>query len=441
MRLAGLEPAAHGLGTRCSILLSYRRKKLSLAEVFEIVLFLGRRRQWEFSGSKPNSGKQNVASSVSQSEGLASYAMADAQTRGRRYPEPPHPYRSPYQRDRDRIVHTKAFRRLEKKTQVFAPLFSDHFRNRLTHTIEVSQIARTVASALRLNAELCEVLALSHDVGHPPFGHEGESVLNSLMEEFGSGFDHNLHALRIVEDFEEKYASFRGLNLTFEVREGIVKHSRDYRPDEDLYVDIREYMLDQRPPLEAQLIDVADEIAYNSADLDDGYDSGLLELGQMRGGSTLFDELYRDVESRHPSVPEKLRVSETIRRLIDHLVTNLLQSTSERLHRNNVRSVESVRSHAARLVDFDKQARDRNREIKEYLRTALYDHARVKRARRSVGRLLEELFRFYVAQPEKLPPGHFRRVGELPVQRVVCDYIAGMTDPFAEASHRRLVGP
>ncbi len=232
--------------------------------------------------------------------------MRDELTEGRRYPEEPHPYRSEYQRDRDRIVHTKAFRRLENKTQVFDPDYSDHFRNRLTHTIEVSQITRTISEALGLNTDLCEVLALSHDIGHPPFSHEGERVLDRLMRNHGSGFDHNLHSLRIVEDFEEKYISFRGLNLTFEVREGIVKHSRDCTEEEEYHVDISEYRLGERPPLEAQVIDLADEIAYNTADLDDGYDSGLLAVEQMVEQMELFHSLYRQVEAKYPEAVEKL---------------------------------------------------------------------------------------------------------------------------------------
>ncbi|MEE8584565.1 MAG: dNTP triphosphohydrolase, partial [Acidobacteriota bacterium] len=223
---------------------------------------------------------------------LLSCAFADQATQGRRHPEKPHPYRTEYQRDRDRIIHSKAFRRLENKTQVFGPEYSDHFRNRLTHTLEVTQIARTISQALGLNTDLVEALALSHDIGHPPFSHEGESALDAIMRHCGAGFDHNLHALTIVEDFEEKYASFRGLNLTFEVREGIIKHSRDYDGSEDLYLDIRDYRMGQRPPLEAQLIDLADEVAYNSADLDDGFDSGLLNLPQLLEGSRLFRQLY-----------------------------------------------------------------------------------------------------------------------------------------------------
>ena len=279
---------------------------------------------------------------------LAPYAMRDELTEGRRYPEEPHPYRSEYQRDRDRIVHTKAFRRLENKTQVFDPDYSDHFRNRLTHTIEVSQITRTISEALGLNTDLCEVLALSHDIGHPPFSHEGERVLDQLMRNHGSGFDHNLHSLRIVEDFEEKYISFRGLNLTFEVREGIVKHSRDCTEGQEYHVDISEYRLGERPPLEAQVIDLADEIAYNTADLDDGYDSGLLTVEQMVEQMELFQSLYRQVEAKYPEAAEKLRVSETVRRVIDVLVTNLLYQTRRVLENHGIRSVEEVRLIPAR---------------------------------------------------------------------------------------------
>src|SRR3954469_25590768 len=202
-------------------------------------------------------------------QSLAPYAVQVEHSRGRRYPEPPHPYRDDFQRDRDRVVHSRAFRRLEDKTQVFTERYSDHFRNRLTHTIEVAQISRTIAAQLGLNVDLVEALALVHDVGHPPFGHAGEKALDAAMRKHGLYFDHNLHALRIVEDFELRYAAFRGLNLTFEVREGIIKHSHDYDPKQ--YPELAEYLLEQRPPLEAQLIDIADEIAYNTADLDDGY--------------------------------------------------------------------------------------------------------------------------------------------------------------------------
>src|ERR1700731_5024020 len=211
---------------------------------------------------------------------LADYAVRVEQSRGRRYPEPPHPYRDDFQRDRDRVIHARAFRRLEAKTQDFTRRHSDHFRNRLTHTLEVAQIARTVGAALGLNVDLVEALALVHDLGHPPFGHAGEKALDTAMRARGLHFDHNLHALRIVEDFEIRYAAFRGLNLTFEVREGIIKHSRDYDPAK--FPELAEYWLDKRPPLEAQLIDATDELAYNTADLDDGYEAHLLTLEQIK---------------------------------------------------------------------------------------------------------------------------------------------------------------
>src|ERR671937_2466821 len=221
---------------------------------------------------------------------LASYAVGVEQSRGRLYPEPVHPYRQDFQRVRYSIIHSRAFRRLENKPQVFTCRYSDHFRNRLTHTIEVAQIARTVAGALGLNVDLVECLALVHDIGHPPFGHAGEKALDSVMRAHGLFFDHNLHALRIVEDFELRYADFRGLNLSFEVREGIIKHSRDWSASD--FPELREYLLDQRPPLEAQLIDLADEIAYNTADLDDGFESRILSLKKIRSEVDIFDRFF-----------------------------------------------------------------------------------------------------------------------------------------------------
>src|SRR6202035_1674902 len=235
---------------------------------------------------------------------LAGVAMDASRSRGRRWPEPVHPYRGEYARDRDRVIHSRAFRRLEAKTQVFTRRFSDHFRNRLTHTLEVAQIARTIAAQVGLNVDLVEALALVHDVGHPPFGHAGEKALDAVMREHGLFFDHNLHALRIVEDFELRYAAFRGLNLTFEVREGIIKHSHDYSVEQ--FPELREYLLDQRPPLEAQLIDLADEIAYDTADLDDGYEAHLLTLPQIRHGVPVFDRFYREAEETYPDAIDKL---------------------------------------------------------------------------------------------------------------------------------------
>src|ERR1700724_3341703 len=225
---------------------------------------------------------------------LAPWAMYAKNSHGRRYPESPHPYRSAYARDRDRIIHSRAFRRLEAKTQVFTTRYSDHFRNRLTHTLEVAQIARTVAAALGLNTELAEALALVHDIGHPPFGHAGERKLDELMRAHGGSFNHNLHALRIVEQFEQRYLDYPGLNLTFEVREGIVKHSRDYDPAE--FPELWEYRLEERPPLEGQLIDFVDEIAYNTADLDDGYEAKVLNIGMICAGAPLFARFYEEID-------------------------------------------------------------------------------------------------------------------------------------------------
>ena len=357
---------------------------------------------------------------------------------GRRYPEPPHPYRNVFQRDRDRIIHAKAFRRLEKKTQVFNPNYSDHFRNRLTHTLEVSQIARTIGSALQLNTDLCEVLALSHDIGHPPFSHAGEAVLDRIMRSCGSGFEHNLHALRIIEDFEERYARFRGLNLTFEVREGIVKHSRDYAPEDRPYVDIEDYRKGERPPLEAQLIDLADEVAYNTADLDDGYGSELITLDQIMEGSHLFRRLYLRIEGDYPGAPERILVSETIRYLIDVLVTDLVRATRNRIRTKSLESVEAVRKFPTRVVGFGQEITALSRQLKNFLRSNLYHHPDLERPRREAKVLIADLFHYYQDDPARLPPAHSRRIGDHGVQRVVCDYIAGMTDSFARKVRGRI---
>src|SRR6266403_1259925 len=253
---------------------------------------------------------------------LAAYAARVEDSRGRRHPDPPHPYRNDFQRDRDRVIHARAFRRLEAKTQVFTRRYSDHFRNRLTHTIEVAQISRTIAGALGLNVDLVEALALVHDLGHPPFGHAGEKALDTDMRAHGLFFDHNLHALRIVEDFEQRYAAFRGLNLTFEVREGIIKHSRDY--DAAKYPELAEYLLDQRPPLEAQLIDLTDEIGYNTADLDDGYEAHLLTVEQISSNISMFDRCYREVQTLYPTADEKLLFNEALKRVFNYLVGDLI---------------------------------------------------------------------------------------------------------------------
>lgn len=369
---------------------------------------------------------------------LAPYAVRVEESRGRRHPEPPHPYRNDFQRDRDRVVHARAFRRLENKTQVFTRRHSDHFRNRLTHTIEVSQISRTIAAALGLNLDLVEALALAHDLGHPPFGHAGEQALDAAMRAHGLSFDHNLHALRIVEDFELRYADFRGLNLTFEVREGIVKHSRDYRADE--FPQLAEYLLDQRPPLEAQLIDLTDEIAYNTADLDDGLESRLLTLRRLRDGVESFDRLYREVQKKYPGAPEKLKFNEALKRLIDRMVTDLIETTRARLQAAGVKSLEDVRRHPQRLAAFSPAVEAERRAAKEFLYQNLYFSPRLDPEKEQAERVIRELFEGWLARPEALPPSYQEKARHEPLPRVLCDYIAGMTDNFIVKQHRKLLG-
>ncbi|HYX67532.1 MAG TPA: deoxyguanosinetriphosphate triphosphohydrolase [Terriglobales bacterium] len=366
---------------------------------------------------------------------LAPYAVRVEESRGRRHPEPPHPYRNDFQRDRDRVVHARAFRRLEDKTQVFTRRFSDHFRNRLTHTIEVAQISRTIAGALGLNVDLVEALALAHDLGHPPFGHAGEQALDAAMRAHGFSFDHNLHALRIVEDFELRYAEFRGLNLTFEVREGIVKHSRDYSRQE--FPQLAEYLLDQRPPLEAQLIDLTDEIAYNTADLDDGLEAHLLTLRRIRSGVESFDRLYREVQKKYPGAPEKLKFNEALKRMIDHMVTDLIQTTLVRVATAGAKSVEDVRRHPERLAAFSPAVEAERRAAKEFLYQNLYFSPRLDPEKEQAERVIRELFEGWLAAPETLPPSYREKATQEPLPRVLCDYIAGMTDSFILKQHRK----
>src|ERR1700678_756560 len=278
----------------------------------------------------------------------AGYAVQVEHSRGRRFPEPSHPYRNDYQRDRDRVIHARAFGRLEDKTQDFTRRYYDHFRNRLTHTIEVSQITRTVAGALALNVDLAEALALVHDLGHPPFGHAGEKALDAAMRQHGLSFDHNLHALRIVEDFEQRYAAFRGLNLTFEVREGIIKHSRDY--DAEKHTELAEYLLDQRPPLEAKLIHLTDKIDYNTADLDDGYELHLLTLDQIRAGVPVFERFFPRVEQTYPDAPDKLKFNEALKGVFNRLAGDLITNTQARVKRIGFETLEEIRLHKERVA-------------------------------------------------------------------------------------------
>ena len=369
---------------------------------------------------------------------LASWAMDVRASRGRRYPEPPHRYRDDYARDRDRVIHSRAFRRLEAKTQVFTARFSDHFRNRLTHTLEVSQIARTVAGALALNTELVEALALVHDIGHPPFGHAGERKLDELMRAHGGHFNHNLHALRIVEQFEQRYLEFKGLNLTFEVREGIVKHSRDYNAAD--FPELSEYLLELRPPLESQLIDWVDEIAYNTADLDDALEANLLDVEALCQEVPFFGNIYAGVEGRNPRAKAKLKFNEALRHVLDLLATDLITNTQWQVEKAEVQSVEDVRRVAFRLASFSDSARERNAQLKRFLFAHVYNHPLITEdCERSI-RSLEELFEYYLQHPHSMPYSYEQMAGENPRHVVVCDYIAGMTDQFLLRQHQEHLG-
>ncbi len=361
------------------------------------------------------------------------------QSRGRRYPELDHPYRNPFQRDRDRVVHARAFRRLEAKTQVFTPGLSDHFRNRLTHTIEVSQIARTVASVLDLDEDLTEALALAHDIGHPPFAHAGEDELNRQMQRFGDRFDHNLHALRIVEIFEQRYARFPGLNLTFEVREGIVKHSRDIEHGGDPELD--EYLPGSRPPLEAQLIDLADEVAYNSADLDDAFSAGLLGALQIAESVPAYARILEELQTQFPGASERERFQESLRRLIDLLVTGLIEGTVQAAKESGAGSVEELRSYPHRFAAFTPESKVANQELKRFLHRHVYSSEALASERSKSTAMIAELFQFFVEDPARLPDHHRELSHTEPIHRVVCDYIAGMTDGFLHRNYDQMLRP
>ena len=369
---------------------------------------------------------------------LAGYAVHVEDSRGRRFPEAAHPYRNDFQRDRDRVIHARAFRRLEAKTQVFTRRYSDHFRNRLTHTLEVSQVSRTIAGALGLNVDLAEALALVHDIGHPPFGHAGEKALNTAMREHGFSFDHNLHALRTVEDFEQRYAAFRGLNLTFEVREGIIKHSHDYEMKE--HPELAEYLLDQRPPLEAQLIDLTDEIAYNTADLDDGYEAHLLSLEEIREGAPIFEGFYREVEQLYPDAPDKLKFNEALKRVLNRFVDDLITNTRARLKQAGVRTLEDVRNRPQRLAAFSPAVEAERKQNKDFLYENLYYSPSLAGEKEDAERVVKELFAFWMEHPAALPHNYQEKAKEDSLPRVVCDYIAGMTDNFIFEQYEKLCG-
>lgn len=344
------------------------------------------------------------------------------------YPAPVRSARTPFQRDRERIVQARAFRRLAGKTQVFTSRASDHFRSRLTHTIEVAQIARAVAATLGLNEDLAETLALVHDIGHPPFGHAGERALDRCLSRHGRRFDHNLHALRIVEHFEQRYAAHRGLNLTLGVREGIIKHSRDYSLEQ--HPELGEYLLDQRPPLEAQLIDLADEIAYLTADLDDGVESGLLEIGHIREHVDILGRCYRRVEQEHVGVEEKLLFNEALQLMQNILTDDLMETTARNTLAIGAECLADVRRHPARLALFSPQVEAERLQEKRYLYDTLYTCGPLETEHEKAEEVVTALFNHWINDPEELPVSHFEEVENEGLARVVADYIAGMTDSF-----------
>ncbi|HUB79025.1 MAG TPA: dNTP triphosphohydrolase [Bryobacteraceae bacterium] len=369
---------------------------------------------------------------------LARLRFPVERSRGRLYPEPAHPYRNAFQRDRDRVIHSRAFRRLEAKTQVFAPGLCDHFRNRLTHTIEVAQIARTAASVLALDEDLTEALALAHDIGHPPFAHAGEEELNRQMERFGEHFDHNLHALRIVDSFEQRYARFPGLNLTFEVREGIVKHSHDIVPGRQPELDA--YLPGLRPVLEAQLIDLADEVAYNTADLDDAFSAGMFSSQDVAASVPEYAAIHEAMETQFPGATTRERFHEGLRQLVDLMVSGLIEGTAAAARQAGVGDAEEVRAAPRRLAAFTPAAAGTSRALKQFLSRTVYFSPVLTEDRRRSMSMVAELFQFFCQSPGRLPESYGEETHRRPVHRVVCDYIAGMTDAFFMRTFEANVG-
>lgn len=371
---------------------------------------------------------------------LAPYAAHDATSRGRAYKEPAPLYRGEFQRDRDRIIHCAAFRRLEYKTQVFVNHEGDLFRTRLTHSLEVAQIGRSVARALKLNEDLTEAIALAHDLGHTPFGHAGQEVLNACMREYG-GFEHNLQSLRVVDVLEERYAEFPGLNLTFETREGILKHC-SVKNAKRLGELGKRFIDRKQPGLEAQLANLADEIAYNNHDIDDGLRYGLLDIDHLNQ-IELFAEQYTVVRSTYPKLAERRVVHETIRGMINHVVVDLIENSSACLRRSKVQSIDDVRSFGRPLINYSESVSRKMLELKPFLKTNLYNHTRVQQMTQSAKKIVEELFIKFMGEPNLLPtqyrgkPGSDGLAGRA---RVVADYMAGMTDRYAINERARLLG-
>ncbi len=368
-----------------------------------------------------------------EAQQLAPYGCHSRDSKGRAYPEDEPAYRTVFQRDRDRILHTTAFRRLEHKTQVFITYEGDYYRTRLTHTLEVAQIGRTMARALGANEDLIEAICLAHDLGHSPFGHSGEIALSRLMKDHG-GFDHNKQSLRIVTEMEQRYPDFPGLNLTWEVREGIVKHETEYDVS-----DASDYNPHLRGHLEAQIANIADELAYTAHDLDDGLRSGMITT-DMLAGITLWEIITERIKWAGPPLQE-LTHHRLIRELIGLLVTDVINATDQNLRESGVQTVEELQSLDYSVASPSEDMRRRNRQLKDFLYTELYRHPRVVRMQDKSERVVEELFRAYQSEPDMLPRHIQKQIDKIGLERTICDYIAGMTDRFAIEEHMKLFDP
>jgi len=362
---------------------------------------------------------------------LAPYAQHTKNSKGREYPEPEHPSRSAYQRDRDRIIHSRAFRRMEYKTQVFIIHEGDHYRTRLTHTMEVATISRSIARALRLNEDLAEAISLAHDVGHPPFGHSGEKALHEVMEPYG-GFEHNSQGLRIVEELETKYPDFQGLNLTWEVREGLAKHKSTYdKPS------LNKFDPNKRPTLEAQIVNIADEIAYNTHDLDDGLESGLITFEDLTDIS-VWNDAYENVTSKYSKANDEVKRYYTIRSIIDCLVMDVNSVAQNNLKNHGIKSINDVKNAPTDIIAFSPDLADKNKLLKDFLYDNLYTHYQVNRMNHKSYIIVKELFKTYLNNPKLLSPSTRSKLKKYPIERVICDYIAGMTDRYAFQEHKKL---
>ncbi len=373
-----------------------------------------------------------------EDEWLAPHAMRSSQSRGRAYPEPASRFRTCFQRDRDRIVHSTAFRRLEYKTQVFVNHEGDHYRTRLTHTLEVAQISQSIARVLRLNEDLVEAIALSHDLGHSPFGHAGEEALDELLRDEG-GFNHNRQSLRVVEHLEKRYPEFDGLNLSWEIRESIAKHGDHFTKPLEKRLN-NEFDGSLQPLLEAQLADIADSLAYDNHDIDDGLRSNFITLEALRT-VRLWAEAEREVVEAHPPMDPKTLVARTISHLIDRQVTDLIETTHRRLSDGAIGDVSDVRKHPAKLVGFSTSMAALKREMEAFLRKNLYEHHRTLKMAEKAKRFIREVFGEYSRNPRMLPPAFQSRMDSDGKARVICDYVAGMTDRFCQDEYKRLFHP